>query len=198
MKEFKVKTLKLIIIFTIGFSLVLCNSSSDEKKNENKNNNGNNLEVKQNDNENAIKEAKYKKNLVGLWHATPQPVGEMSEHFIFYENGSFIFKYSDYDGEKRILDKSGQWDIIYGNLLILKVTSTTVIEGGEFVISPSSGYGWALSGGKEVKREYSTPLITIYPLSDIEIDNTVPNPVSMKIGGIEHWKLGAKPEDIVK
>jgi hypothetical protein len=203
MEIIKIKTVKIIFLLILALFLILCDSSSDDsKKNskENKNNKEADLVIAENSNasENKIKEEKYKKNLLGTWYPTPQPLDEGDEHYIFYKDGTFIRKTSVYDGENRTLDKAGKWDIIYGNLLVLNVTSTTVIEGGEFVISPSSSYGWALSGGKKVKREFSKPIITIYPLGEIEIDKSVPNPVTMRIGGIQFWKLNAKPEDIVE
>ena len=77
-------------------------------------------------------EEKYSKNLIGMWHASPNIAAGYNDYYEFSEDGSFIFKYSQYNGENRIVDISGDWEIIFGNLLALKIKNKTVIEGGEF------------------------------------------------------------------
>lgn len=134
---------------------------------------------------------KYTKNLVGIWHGSPTAGAGFQDRYEFLNDKRFIFKYSQYDGEKRVVDFSGRWTIIYNNLLQLTVTAKTIIEGGEFtkdVTSETTKY--VLENGAIKKVKVNPPQIVIYPLSDIKIDNKYPNPIHMTIGGIQFWKLG--------
>jgi hypothetical protein len=72
-----------------------------------------------------------------------------SETYQFFENGKYIFRYSQMDCTKRLLSYSGTWELKGENKLILTMTSRTVLEGGTEV--PSSGScDFEIEGG-EVK-----------------------------------------------
>lgn len=141
---------------------------------------------------------KYKNNLIGIWHLGPNVGAGYNDHFEFFDDGTFIFRYNQYDGEKRIVDISGTWEVIHDNLLALKIINKTVIEGGEFtkdVTSQTTEY--VLRNGTLKRIQVNPPEEIIYPLGSIVINKDYPYPVMMKIGGKQYWKLGSTGEEII-
>ena len=113
----KKKIIFIILLIIILLTLISCS---------NKNTNGEIVE-------------KYAENLVGFWHNGPYTgsAGYL-DHYEFNKDGTFIFNYNQYDGEKRIIGYSGTWQIISDNLLELTITSKTIIEGGFFTKETTS------------------------------------------------------------
>jgi len=139
----------------------------------------------------------YKTDIVGMWHASPSVGAGYRERYEMLQDGNFVFYFSQYDGEKRTVEISGEWNIIYGNLLQLVVTDKKVIEGGEFVKEKTSEISeYVLRGGNLVNKKVQPEEIIIYPLGDIEVNDDYPYPIMMKIGGIQYWKLEEIVENI--
>jgi hypothetical protein len=87
--------------------------------------------------------------LVGIWQDSPQVAAGWSETYQFFDNGKYIFRYSQMNCTKRLLSYSGTWELKGKNELVLTMTSQTVLEGGTEM--PSSGScDFEIQGG-EVK-----------------------------------------------
>jgi hypothetical protein len=90
----------------------------------------------------AIKDpvdGKIEKVIAGSWHAANTVGAAYAEIFEFGGDHTFKFKTSEYDGESRLLDYSGTWELVRDNLLHLTITYKTVWVGGLFEkSSPSS------------------------------------------------------------
>ena len=131
-----------------------------------------------------------------MWHASPDVGAGYNELYQFDKNGAFIFKYSQFDGEKRVIDISGSWKIIYTNLLELTITQKTVIKNGEFTKNnPSGTTEYVLENGTKKKVKVNPPEQIIYPLGKMEINKQFQYPLMMKIGGKQFWKLGSTSEE---
>ena len=148
--------------------------------------------------ENKNDREKYRKILVGAggWHRSPSMTAAYGDHYIFSEDGTFIFKYSLADEERRVIDISGNWEIINGDLLHLTIMKKTIREGGEFIPgSPSSLTGYSLVNSTTVKVDVEPYEEVIYPLRDLEIDESSPAPLMLKIGGVQYWKWGGTADE---
>ncbi len=56
--------------------------------------------------------------LVGSWHASKSVSAGYAERYIFYENGKYVFFYSQYDTEKKYFAQSGLWRIEKDKLIL--------------------------------------------------------------------------------
>lgn len=114
----------------------------------------------------------YKQLLIGMWHTDTDVGAGYNDLYSFSDDGTFIFKYSQSDGENRIVDISGNWEIIHQNLLALTINEKSIID-------------------------LNIPEEIIYPLKEFE-NNEIKNSLMLKIGGKQYWKLGnqAKKNDV--
>jgi len=145
-------------------------------------------------------EMHYKKHLVGYWHYG-QYEGQAGENdrYEFLENRLFIFTFNDYDGEKRLLSFSGEWDVVFGNLLMLTIKNKKVLEGGEYINdSEFVSTEYIILNGKEKEVEMEEAEIVLYPLSEIEVRDRKEynNPIMMRIGGKEFYKLFTLDDEV--
>lgn len=196
------KIIIVLLVLTIFLSFTSCSSL-----NSNKEANKDNTTEKENstEQENKFHEEelakKYKKNLIGFWHNGPYTGGAgFLDHFEFMDDGIFVFKYNEFDGENRIIGYSGNWNIIHGNLLLLNITSRTVIRGGYYtdeVASETTEY--VLRGGTVKKIKLEEQETVIYPLGKIQVSDKEEYffPVMMKIGGKWFWKFYSDGEDLI-
>ena len=73
---------------------------------------------------------KGKDVLFGTWHERPHIPSLYGERYHFYDDGTYIFEYSNYDLMTRTISEIGSWDFSAG-ILTLIVTDKVTIEGGE-------------------------------------------------------------------
>lgn len=149
--------------------------------------------------QNSNEKPEYLKNIIGKWHASPEVGAGYNDCYTFAKDRSYIFEYSQFDGEKRIINYKGKWKIIHNNLLSLTITQKTVIEGGEFTKDTTSEVtDYVLSGGTQKVVKENPPKEIIYPLGDMEINKKFQYPLIMKIGGIQYWKLGSTGKEEIE
>lgn len=99
------------------------------------------------------------KELVGIWQDSPQVAAGWSETYQFFEDGNYIYRYSQMDCTKRLLSYSGTWELQNNNKLILTMTSRNVLEGGTVVLS-SGSCDFEIEGGvvKTIELGDSSPV----------------------------------------
>ena len=137
-----------------------------------------------------------RKELIGIWHIMPVLGSGWNDNYHFFQDGTFRYDYNEMDGEKRIINKSGNWSV-KDNKLFLKITKKTVITGGEFIkASGSIATDYEIIKGIIEEVELSSPEEIIYPLDSIKKDPENPHLFMIKIGGVKFWKFSNDPERI--
>lgn len=70
--------------------------------------------------------------LVGVWQSgTPKLGDALLAHYQFFENGKFIYNFSQYDDATRVLALKGHYRLV-GNELFMSVQSRVELVGGSF------------------------------------------------------------------
>ena len=129
----------------------------------------------------------------------PALAAGMGEYYLFYSDGTFEYKTSQFDGERRLISFSGKWDIVCKNLLHLIITNKTVLEGGYFEKGYPSGLTDYILRGAEIKEiELDPPEEIIYPLRELSIDKQQQHPLMMKIGGKQYWQWGSTGDEPIE
>lgn len=140
--------------------------------------------------------------IAGFWHAMPMVASGYSRVYAFFDDGRFVWRESEMDGEARLRERSGNWTL-EGDSLVLLVTTDLVREGG--ILEPatgSTGTDSELTGFAEMYYDYfvpeevrlgaSAPLF-VEPADDPDL------PVGMWrmiIGGEDYWLLSSDPGTI--
>lgn len=129
--------------------------------------------------------------LYGIWQYGSREIGAGYNHiYIFNEDGTYKFQYSQYDGESREKGHSGEWKVLEDKIH-LTVKNKTILEGG--ILSEASG---SVSSekeivGGEIKEIYLSPPEKLeYTISDYNDENG-----TVKIDGEEFWSLDPKYYD---
>ena len=73
--------------------------------------------------------------LIGTWHAWYMIPSQYDERYHFYDDGTYLHEYSNYDREKRVLSEQGIWQI-KNDVLSLAANNKMTIEGGEQSVEP--------------------------------------------------------------
>ena len=126
--------------------------------------------------------------LFGMWQYGSRSVGAGYNHmYYFNKDGTYRFSHSQYDGENRGIEHSGEWKI-NGNKILLTVKKKIVLEGG--VLSEASG---SVSSEKEItggesKEIYLSPPETM----EISISDYNSEEGTIKINDEEYWNLDQK------
>lgn len=132
-------------------------------------------------------------DLVGLWHASPHVAAGWNDRYRFLSDGTFRFEYSQYDGEKRVLDYSGRYRVS-GRVLHLTVTRRTVLQGGRLEpAGPSVTSRHEIVGGRRVVESLQPARQERLELGPAGPDARDPARVCRKIGKARYWKASANP-----
>jgi len=131
--------------------------------------------------------------LVGTWHDSPGMASLMTQRYHFFEDSTYIFETSQFDGTRRVLSESGTWE--YKNdILTLTITGRIIVEGGEEKESMIL-VGDALDGGTIRIIEVDPPEIEEYLLEDFYFDDVESiGRTTVMIGETRFWKFADDPE----
>lgn len=133
------------------------------------------------------------KELVGIWQVIPQQASGWADVYRFFDNGEFIYHYSQRVCDNRTLNYSGTWESD-NQVLKLKITKKTVLEGGKLV--PAMGAcasDFEIEGGEIKDLILSDSNVQTIHLSSIRIDNSNRDLKIMMFDGKPFWKLENDP-----
>ncbi|NPV90052.1 MAG: hypothetical protein HPY50_04660 [Firmicutes bacterium] len=135
-------------------------------------------------------------DLMGVWSASPYQGAGWDDTFVFLGDLSFKHHFTQYDGENSFCEISGQWSILTGNKIELRVKDQTIIETGKpGGATPSVASQQEAVNGKIAKQKVDPPVDQAFSVSRIEYDDSSPNPMTVKIGGKQYWKYFEDPND---
>ena len=150
-----------------------------------------------------------KNTLIGTWHAWHMISSQCDERYHFYDDGTYLFEYSNYDDKKRVISESGVWDDS-NDILKLIISSKVTIEGGEESTEPllvGDPDEYAIINGtiRIVEMdpfETEEHRIELYPpeeLDDATFEKDKESEYSygywtMFIDGVKYWKLTDNPD----
>ncbi|WP_010250291.1 hypothetical protein [Acetivibrio cellulolyticus] len=133
--------------------------------------------------ENDIKE-----KLFGMWQYGGRSIGAGYNHiYYFNKDGTYRFQHSQYDGENREIEHSGEWKV-NGNKIYLTVKKKIELEGG--VLSEASG---SVSSEKEIiGGETKEVYLSLPETMEISISDYNSEEGTININGEEYWNLDQK------
>jgi len=134
-----------------------------------------------------------KTTMIGIWQDTPSLGSVDGQRHHFYENGDYIFEYSQYDEAKRVLSENGTWDFRNGKLT-LAITGMTTVEGGEKG-EPMFFSEYAIVNGTIRIKQVDPPKESEYILEDFYYDmEGSPGRLTVVIGDTRYWKYADDPD----
>lgn len=137
------------------------------------------------------------KKLIGMWHSMSSMAAGWAERISFFEDKTFRYKISQFQGDSRLRDMEGEWTLDR-NRLILEVLKRTVVKGGKLVPDPSAFF--AIEGGKITEEAVYPPLILNFPISsdvkEVEVPPWMEAVLSYNIGNTQFWRWYRDPERI--
>jgi len=153
------------------------------------------------ENDNAIiegDEGQDRTILIGTWQDTPSIGSADGQRYHFFDDGSFIFEYSGYDQETRVLSEMGSWSFKNDKLTLITDRKVT-IEGGEKSTEP------LLPGDDNNEYVIVNGIIRIvdvdpakkeeYVLKDFYFDEVdSPGRTTVMIGETRYWMYHDDPE----
>lgn len=135
----------------------------------------------------------------GLWHAMPMVASGYAEIYALFEDGAFLWRESEMDGESRLRERWGNWRV-EGDTLILLVGTDLVWAGGTLEPATGSvGTDSELVGFTEQYYDYFVPEevrlgVSAPELVEPEDDLDLPAGMwRMVIAGEEYWLLSSDP-----
>lgn len=134
----------------------------------------------------------YEDIIIGVWQASPAVGSGYADKYHFFEDMTFRFDYSQFNGEKRDISLYGTWEL-ENNWLYITVKSKKTKVGGDFVKSIGSiSSNYMLKNSEIVVEDLERELKIIYPLE--EVIESVDSPLYMTIGNVEYWRLTPNPD----
>jgi len=136
--------------------------------------------------------------LIGTWQDVPS-IGSMDrQRYHFFEDGNYIFEYSQYDLETRLLSEIGVWSL-ENSFLNLIIFEKVTIEGGEKSTEPllpgDEFNEFAIINGTIRIIELDPPVKEEHKLSDFFQDNeNSPGYWTMMISKTRYWKYSDSPD----
>ena len=122
---------------------------------------------------------------------------KLEDRYHFYDDGSYIYEYSDNDKEKRVLSETGTWDV-EGGILTLIIKSKVTIEGGEKStepLLPGDTNAYAIVNGTIKIVELDAPETKEFKLGEAFIDaEGSPGYWAMSFDNATYWRLSSDPD----
>ncbi|MFZ6010326.1 MAG: hypothetical protein ACOYXT_08245 [Bacteroidota bacterium] len=142
------------------------------------------------DNKNSVDS----KELVGIWQAIPEIASGWADTYRFWDNGEFIFHYSQMICDNRTLDYSGTWELTGTENLKLTIKSKTVLEGGKLEPAMGScGSDYEIVGGEVKEIKLDRVEVQDIRLSVIALDNKHVDMKTRTVDGRPFWKMDNDP-----
>jgi len=136
--------------------------------------------------------------LIGTWQDTPS-IGSLDrQRYHFYDAGNYIFEYSQYDKEKRVLSEMGTWRI-ENDILTLNINRKVTVEGGEesteALLAGDTSNEYAIVNGTIKTIEMDPPENEEYTLNDFYYDTKEsPGFLTVLVGKDRYWKYTDDPD----
>ncbi len=146
----------------------------------------------------ALCHAQQSKEIAGVWQNSAVLGSGWSDTYLFFEDGTFRFFYSQMDCAKREVSYTGNWKLDESDL-ILSIIDITILEGGEMVLSTGScGSDSTLINAVEKKLLYDPPVRSVLhkvKYHVISIDGVERKTISLD--GTKYWYYG-EPKEMLK
>jgi hypothetical protein len=134
------------------------------------------------------------KELVGIWQEMPDVASGWADTYRFWDNGEFIFHYSQMICDNRTLDYSGTWELTGTDKLKLTIKAKTVLEGGKLEPSMGScGSDYEIVGGEVKDIKLDRAEILNIQLSPVTLDNKHADMKTRTVDGRSFWKMDNDP-----
>jgi hypothetical protein len=135
-----------------------------------------------------------RKELVGIWQVIPEVASGWADTYQFFDNGKFIFNYSQMVCDNRTLDYSGTWELMSSNTLKLTIDKRTILDGGKLVPSMGScGSEFEIKGGEVKDIKLKDIEIQNVQLSKIATDTVHRELKTRTLDNKSFWKLDNDP-----
>lgn len=130
--------------------------------------------------------------LSGIWQNVSEMGSGWSDSYQFFNDGSFIFNYSQMVCDKRTISLAGTWTMNSASELSLTTLSKTIVEGGKLVPATGSCISeFEIEGGetKTMTFDYSQNI----QLSWIGVDKEKSNRRVITLDNKKFWKFSDEP-----
>jgi len=136
------------------------------------------------------------RQLIGVWQiGTPKLGDALLAHYQFFENGEFIYNFSQYDDAQRVLALKGHYRSV-GNKLFISIQSRVELTGGYFT-KGSPGFQaspFVLEGGTiETFNQVDTTNQRDPFILSVTLTNKKGKIVGLKIDNNKYYKLTDNP-----
>jgi len=132
----------------------------------------------------------FNKEFIGTWHNTPSVGSGYGARYYFFNNGTFIYKASEMDGETRIRTKKGIWSIKEDKLILLVNEIEEIVGGQKVLASGSIGTEYEIEGGKLETKVVD--FVEEYTLSSMKTNNVLWRPM-VEINDMSFWRYTSDP-----
>jgi hypothetical protein len=134
------------------------------------------------------------KELVGIWQAIPEIASGWADTYRFWDNGEFIFHYSQMICDNRILDYSGTWELTATDKLRLTIKAKAILEGGKLEPATGScGSDYEIVGGEVKEIKLDSAEIYNIQLSAVSMDKKHVDIKTRIFDGRPFWKMDNDP-----
>jgi hypothetical protein len=134
-----------------------------------------------------------RQQFVGLWQDSPEMASSWTDTYQFFDNGKFVFYYSQMICDKREVNFFGTWEMS-GSNLVLNVTGKKVVEGGELVPSVNCASEYEIEGGEDKIVKLLKTDIRVLSLSAVATDTAYFDRAVVKFNGKAFWKIDNDPK----
>lgn len=134
----------------------------------------------------------------GVWQDSEELGSGWSNCFLFYDNGSFKFFFSQMDCAKRVVSYSGKWKI-KSDTLRLTVKGKTIIKGGKLIASEGScGSDSMITGGRLTKLKLDPPEKLVFAIGKVtseDLDGITREVIF--INNKKYWRFTDDPDGLI-
>lgn len=135
-----------------------------------------------------------KSELVGVWQDLEVVASGWSNTFLFFDDGTYRFYYSQMDCMKRVVMHSGTWKI-KNDGLVIKIKNRKIIEGGKVVASDGSCDSSLINGTEKIIK-ISPSEKEILSISPVYIDKEN-NKDKIYLDAISFWRFSENPDELL-
>lgn len=133
--------------------------------------------------------------IIGIWQDAPGMAAGWSDNYQIFENGDFIYNYSQMNESKREISYSGKWQIDENNNIVFTILKKSFIEGGELLLIEGTEADYELQGGETKTTTLKEPEIKKFKLSNYGTDSSYFDLEIIHIGEQQYWKMRQDPND---
>jgi len=132
--------------------------------------------------------------LIGVWQAAPAMGAGWTETYRFFPDGSFRRHTSQFDGETRLREESGDWKAEGGGRLRLAVRSEVVWAGGTKQPALGAvGSEFEIVGATEKRRRLDRPRVRVVPVT-LDGPDKRNGRDALTLGKVRFWRFSEDPK----